>query len=158
MLNGRRSFARLVKKPKQPRAQNPFKIPVEIKDRIVQFCERRMKTFEKKTANPDERFVVFGEFTGKTHEFEVFIRDEPMFERVKSPKIRIVDKDLAPEQEEEMTNGWGGFELNPLFELQDSKHSLTPIQGFATLEGTQKYSRRNSVVDPFNFHRVHLSS
>ncbi|MFO0116597.1 MAG: hypothetical protein ACK521_02930, partial [bacterium] len=60
-----------------PLQHNPFTIPKEVKDRVVQFCKRRLKNFEKSAKN--RTFVVFNEFTDKTHEFEVFIRDESMF-------------------------------------------------------------------------------
>lgn len=93
MLTTKRSFARHIgpRKP-QPRPPNPFKIPIDIKDRVMGFCERRLKTFEKKVGKDNGRFVVFGEFTEKTHEFEVFIRDESMFEKKgKSQRITIRD-------------------------------------------------------------------
>lgn len=44
-----------------------------------------------------------------------------------SPKIKIKDKDLAPEKINKISSGWTGFEVNPYFDLNDSKHSLTPI-------------------------------
>jgi hypothetical protein len=130
IVTSKRGFARnFTKKPSViiiPWKPNPFAIPKEVKDRVVNFCERRLKKFEKR--DKTQRYVVFNEFTDKTHEFEVFIRDESMFpSRGLSPKIKIKDKDLAPEKIEKATNGWTGFEVNPYFDLQDSKHSLTPI-------------------------------
>jgi hypothetical protein len=88
----RRGFARNFKFKPPEAARNPFEIPLEVKERVNAFVERRLK----KSVHQNEKgqFVKFDEFTGKTHEFEVFLRDEQMFNKSEQ-QIHITDPDLA---------------------------------------------------------------
>lgn len=119
-----------------------------------QFLDDKLIKKEEKNEK-GERFVDFYEFTSKTHEFEVFLRDEKIFDQKTTRKIKISDEDLTKAGTQEIaTNGWIGFQVNPFFDLKARRHELEPIKGHATKEGTYKYAARNPLVNPFNFNRV----
>jgi len=94
-----------------------------VETRIFQFLETRLIKTREKVQEGDGEYISFHEFFDKTHEFEIFLRDEQIFDSKAKPTIQITDEDLAtpntkPESEQEKQNGWLGFKVNPYFNLK----------------------------------------
>ena len=81
-----------------------------------------------------------------TQEYEVYLRDTAMFARpaYKKAKIIDVDSDSTPVSEvPQEGQGYLGFGINPKFTIS---RVGPPVEGFATPEGTYKYSQRNAKI------------
>ena len=84
------------------------------------------------------------------HDFEVYLRDHEMFEEAQSMSL---DEDG---QASDPGIGYrGSFNVDPKFNLQDSEN-LEPIKGYATPEGTKRYSQRSNIVHQSNFKKVKM--
>ena len=81
------------------------------------------------------------------HDFEVFLRDQHMFELEHN---QTIDAE-ADEMLEEPGIGYRGtFTVNPTFDLKEAEK----VGGYATAEGTAAYAQRSSLVDDSNFKKV----
>ena len=82
------------------------------------------------------------EFVDMVHEFEVYLRDSEMFEAT-----------VGFESQEGI--GYRGlFEVDSKFDLRVDDSAIE--RGYATVEGTEEYSQRSSVVHPSNFKSVNM--
>jgi hypothetical protein len=96
-----RHFSRNIKRGKDKQAHpspntpqldkyfpNPFRIQTDIKNRIDQFAERRLKRHGLVDENK-KPILFYDEFYGKQHEFEVYMRDQEMFATKIAKEIQI---------------------------------------------------------------------
>ena len=91
------------------------------------------------------------------HDFEIFLRDQHMFELEHKQTIdveRAIDAEDDEMIEEPGIGYRGTFTVNPKFDVKEAEK----VVGYATAEGTAAYAQRSSLVHESNFKKVKVGN